>query len=94
MSESVWFAGRLRELREETGLTQRQLAEKAGMALGGLNKLEQGVNRPSWESVLLLSKALGVSVTAFLTPPARREPAGRGRPVKSEKPKRPRKGAG
>jgi putative transcriptional regulator len=95
------FALRLKELRTAAGLTQKQLADKADMALGGLNKLEQGVNKPSWESVVALSKALGVSCEEFQRPPANREPQGRGRPpkpVEKEPPPkrargRPKKGA-
>jgi transcriptional regulator with XRE-family HTH domain len=96
VSEIAWFPGRLKELREAAGLTQKQLAAKAGMALGGLNKLEQGINKPSFESVLAICKALGVDCTAFNEPPAGREPSGRGRPAKAKaearegKPKRPR----
>jgi transcriptional regulator with XRE-family HTH domain len=85
------FAGRLKELRQAAGLTQKQLAEKAGMALGGINKLEQGVNRPSWESVLALAEALGVDCRAFERTPAPRPQAGRGRPPKPTGPERARK---
>jgi putative transcriptional regulator len=84
------FALRLKELRQAAGLTQRQLADKAGMALGGLNKLEQAVNKPSWETVLALAQALGVDCLAFAEQPsASAAPQGRGRPRPLDvKPKR------
>src|SRR5690242_16617907 len=77
-----WFAGRLRELRAGAGLTQRGLAEKAGMTEAGVRNLEQGRTGPTWETVVRLSQALGVECTAFTTPPAAeaQAPRSRGRP--------------
>jgi transcriptional regulator with XRE-family HTH domain len=79
-----WFAGRLRELREEAEMSRQQLADAAGMKVGGIRDLEQGLRRPSWETVLAISQALGVDCTAFTQPPAEREPQGPGRPRKAE----------
>lgn len=80
------FARRLKELRVEAKMTQKELAERTGMHLGGIFKLEQGVNRPSWDTVQLLAHALGVSCEAFIDPtlqPPQQEPARpRGRPKK------------
>jgi transcriptional regulator with XRE-family HTH domain len=59
------FGNRLRELREAAGLTQRQLAEQAGLHLQGVVKLERGEREPAWSTLLALAKALGVSVAAF-----------------------------
>ena len=84
MSEGEAFAGRLKELREGKGLTQPQLAERAGMTKAGIADLEQGRRKPSWETVLALAKALGVSCEEFTKAPAEREPAGPGRPRKAE----------
>lgn len=67
------FGGRLRELREQAGLTRQELADRAGLKLGGIRDLEQGVNQPKWGTVVALSQALGVSCEAFLE-----EPAGKG----------------
>jgi transcriptional regulator with XRE-family HTH domain len=79
-----WFAGRLKELREQARLTQEQLAERAGMNKFGVAQLEQGRNKPSWETVLALAKALNVSCEAFTQEPAPRPAAGPGRPPKAE----------
>src|SRR5687767_7441742 len=78
-----WFAGRLKELRTASRLTQKQLAETSGLKEGGIRDLEQGRRNPSWETVLALAKALGVDCTAFTQPPAEQpaEPK-RGRPRK------------
>jgi len=60
------FALRLKALREEAGITQGQLAEKSGLHLGAVFKLEQGVrDDPSWSTVRALADALGVDCTAF-----------------------------
>jgi transcriptional regulator with XRE-family HTH domain len=77
-----WFAGRLRELRAAAGLTQRGLADKAGMTEAGVRNLEQGRTGPTWETVVRLSQALEVDCTAFTTKPAveAESPRPRGRP--------------
>lgn len=59
------FADRLRELRTAAGLSQAQLAERAGLHLHGLTKLEHGDREPSWATVKALADALGVDCTAF-----------------------------
>ena len=60
------FAVRLRELREAAGLTQSQLADRAGMHLHGITKLEQGDRAPAWATVLALAEALEVGCEAFV----------------------------
>jgi DNA-binding XRE family transcriptional regulator len=96
VEELEWFAGRLKELRERAGLTQPELAQRADMNRFGIAKLEQGVTKPTWETVLTLAKVLGVSCEAFTHPPADRKPSGPGRPALSRevaaeaRPKRPR----
>jgi transcriptional regulator with XRE-family HTH domain len=79
---AAWFAGRLRELRDAAGLTQQQLADKAGLAVGVIRKLERREHRPTWETVLTLCQALGVTCEAFTQEPAERPPATPGRPKK------------
>jgi DNA-binding XRE family transcriptional regulator len=94
MASAAWFAGRLRELREGAGLTQTELAGKAGLTREGVAQLETGRRKPAWETVLALCEALGCSCEAFTRPPAQRPPAGRGRPRKEPEttpaPKQPR----
>jgi putative transcriptional regulator len=69
------FAARLREQRTAAGLTQAELAERAGMHLHGVTKLEQGDREPSWATVQALARALGVSCAAFEDAPAEVPPA-------------------
>jgi transcriptional regulator with XRE-family HTH domain len=59
------FGLRLVALRKKAKLSQTQLASKAEMSAGGLRDLERGRREPTWNTVLALSRALGVSVAAF-----------------------------
>jgi len=59
------FAERLRELREQAGLTQARLAETSGLPLGSIRNYEQGQREPYWQVVFKLAEALGVSSEAF-----------------------------
>lgn len=76
------FAGRLRELRAVSGLTQQQLADRAGLTKDGLSRLERGDRSPSWDTVQALCKALGVDCSAFTQEPADQPAPGPGRPKK------------
>jgi transcriptional regulator with XRE-family HTH domain len=80
--EAEHFGPRLRELREAAGLTQVELAGRAGIHPQALVKLEAGNRVPSWDSVLALAEALGVSCDAFTAAPARVGPRRPGRPPK------------
>jgi transcriptional regulator with XRE-family HTH domain len=95
MADAAWFAGRLRELREQAGLSRQELADKAGLSVYGIRDIEQGINQPSWPTVLSIAEALGVDCTVFTQPPAERESPGPGRPPKAKqeelKPEPPKK---
>jgi transcriptional regulator with XRE-family HTH domain len=81
--ETNRFAGRLAELRTAAGLTQQQLADKAGLHRVQIARLETGQQGASWETVLALCKALGVSCEAFRVAPADVPKKGPGRPRKA-----------
>ena len=51
---------RLRRLRDEAGLTQEQLAAKAGLPLPSLRNWEVDYRQPRVEALLKVAKALGV----------------------------------
>src|SRR5438105_1895577 len=80
---TAYFAGRLKELREAASLTQEQLAGQAGLTKDGIAQLEQGRRKPSWETVLTICTALGVSSEEFRKEPSGRPESGRGRPPKA-----------
>jgi transcriptional regulator with XRE-family HTH domain len=81
------FKDLLRQLREKAGLTQEQLAQKAGIPLSSLRSHEQGQRQPSWQAVVKLSKALGVTTDTFSECADAEEPEDESK----EKPKKPRK---
>ncbi len=59
------FAELLRELRLKAGLTQQELADRAGLPVTSLRGHEQGQRSPSWGAVVKLAKALGVTADTF-----------------------------
>jgi DNA-binding XRE family transcriptional regulator len=90
-SSSVGMFGRcLRALREEAGLTQKELAKRAGLHPQGIVKLERGEREPAWATVLALAEALGVTCLAFLAPNQQASP---GSTVKTKPAKRKRRSA-
>jgi transcriptional regulator with XRE-family HTH domain len=61
------FAKRLKELREQRGLTQEELAKASGLSISFIRAIEQGVNAPSFESIEFLAKALAVEEREFFS---------------------------
>lgn len=53
---------RVRKAREHAGLTQTELAERAGMARSGLARIEQGKGDPRRSSLIALAFATGVDL--------------------------------
>ena len=52
----------VQKLRKEKGLTQEQLAEKAGLALTSIAYIEAGYNFPAFETMYKVSQVLGVKI--------------------------------
>ena len=61
------FGNRVRLLRGESGLTQEQLAERAGISVDFLSLIERGKNSPSFDNLEDLAEALNVSVARLFT---------------------------
>jgi transcriptional regulator with XRE-family HTH domain len=59
------FGEKLKQVRKEKGLTQKELSEQSEIPLPTIRSYEQGQSKPSWESVVALATALGVSTEAF-----------------------------
>lgn len=53
----------LRHLRKEQGLTLAELAKRTNSHVGNLSRIERDVARPSLDTLYLLAKALGFSLT-------------------------------
>ena len=47
-------------MRVRVGLTQEKLAEKAGISLDYMGKIEVSINRPGLRTILKLAKALEI----------------------------------
>jgi HTH-type transcriptional regulator/antitoxin HipB len=58
--------------REALGLSQRQLAERAGMTQPGVARFEAGGTMPTIPVLQRLAAALGLQLTISLSPDARR----------------------
>jgi len=60
------FAVRLRTLRESRGITQAELAKKAGVSRAYLSRLEMGLHDPPLSRLRKLAAALRVKVADLL----------------------------
>ena len=60
-------ANLLREARRRAGLTQRELAKRAGTAQSVVARIERGLRDPSWQTLERLIAAAGFSLHAELT---------------------------
>lgn len=58
-----FISERIKSLREEAGLTQTQLAEKAGLPQPHISRLEAGKHSPTAKTLQKIAQALGVKVS-------------------------------
>ena len=56
---------RIKTLRENAYLTQEKLAEKAGISLDYLGKIEVSINKPGIKTILKLANALDIPIKDF-----------------------------
>lgn len=56
-------AAAIRKLREEAKLTRRQVAERSGLSVSWLSRLESGKHQSTWAGMKKVAKGLGVSMT-------------------------------
>ena len=61
MSNPSTFGSRVKQLRQEHGLTQDALAERVGCATQTIRKIEGGQRRPSYQIAARLAEILGVA---------------------------------
>lgn len=57
---------RLRLTRQQTGMTQKQVADACGMADSAIRKYESGTQKPKVETIERLAAALGVTPTYLI----------------------------
>ena len=53
---------KLKELREQTGLSQKEIAQRIGIEYQNYNKYELGINEPSVDTLKLIADYYGVSL--------------------------------
>ena len=59
------LANKIRFFREQHGLSQRALAEAAGVSAAALSQIESGQTSPSVATLEKLADGLGISMAAF-----------------------------
>ena len=59
---------RIKEARKHRKMTQKQLAEAAGVATGTIQQYELGKREPRYEILIRICKALNISILVFLLP--------------------------
>jgi transcriptional regulator with XRE-family HTH domain len=65
------FAANLRQVRQNVGLSQESLADRAGLHRTYVGSVERGERNISIDNIERLSAALGISASALLAKPSR-----------------------
>lgn len=60
------IGSRIRKLREATGVTQEELSSSAGIGRVTLVRIEKGEQSPRYETLVALSRALGLPLAELL----------------------------
>ena len=60
---------RARQIRKERNMSQQSVADKSGLALRTVSRIERGLMNPSFEVLSTLASALGTSLKNLLTYP-------------------------
>lgn len=64
-SKTYSLGGKLRQIRSERGLSQRELAERAGISANAISLIERNENSPSVATLQSLAAALDVKISFF-----------------------------
>lgn len=64
---ATWIGHRIKEAREEAGLTQEQIAPRVGISLSSYCRYEQGVTEPSVKRLQQIATATGKPLSFFFT---------------------------
>ena len=65
MNEDVIYKSigkRIKSIREKKGLTQEKLAEKTGLSLDFIGKIEVNINEPGLKSLIKIANALDIHI--------------------------------
>ena len=67
-SVDAWAGNVLRVARAKTGLTQRQLAERAGVPYSTIAKIESGTRQPTHPTMAKILAAIDMSLSTQVVP--------------------------
>lgn len=65
MDMTKQWGKRIKQIRKAAKLTQESLAEKTGLSVEYISRLERGVSQPSFKTLELLVKSLNVNAKDF-----------------------------
>lgn len=57
----------IRQLREERGMTQEDLAQEAGITVGHMSMIERGHSNPTWATVKAIETALNSTLIKLVS---------------------------
>lgn len=60
------FSKNLKEKRKQLGFTQEQICEKLDISYSHYVKLENGINSPSFETLINISNTLNISIDTLI----------------------------
>ena len=66
MKSQIKFGENLREARKKANLTQKQVAEKSGLHVNYVARIERGEENPSYEAIEKIIKALKIKSSEVL----------------------------
>lgn len=62
------FAERLKLVRKQKGLTQKELADLLGIPYQGISQYERGIRNPKYQTIEKLAKALECDISDLISP--------------------------
>lgn len=65
VDDSEEIGERIKELRKSKGVSQKELAQKAGLSIGSIQGYEQGRYNPKLEAIAKIAGTLGVDLKVF-----------------------------
>lgn len=66
MGSQKQFGDRVKKFREKKGLTQQDLADKTGMHVSYISRIERGGENPAYDKIEKIAKVLGVKASDLL----------------------------
>lgn len=62
----IKFGARIKQLRQEKGLTQKQFAQKCGLHKNYIGMIERGERNPSLINIEVIAKGLEVDISKLM----------------------------